>query len=89
VSGPLPSFRLHVDLIHQSFHLQQLSSLEGAVITIKSDQKVAKKCYENSLKTKRGVCTITNQPQRGEGVARAKMARERRPEPAREVMKTK
>ena len=40
----------------------KLSSLEGTVITIKSDQKVAKKCYENSLKTKRGVCVTTNQP---------------------------
>ena len=28
----------------------KLPSLEGAVITIKSDQKEAKKCYENSLK---------------------------------------
>ncbi|XP_068503722.1 uncharacterized protein [Phaseolus vulgaris] len=40
----------------------KLPSSEGAVITIKSDQKAAKKCYENSLKTKRGVCTVTNQP---------------------------
>jgi len=45
-----------------------------------------KKCYENSLKTKRGVCTITSQPQRGEGDARAEMARERRPEPAGKVL---
>ena len=28
--------------------------LGGKVITIKSDQKEAKRCYENSLKTKRG-----------------------------------
>ena len=35
-------------------------SLEGAIITIKFDQKAAKKCYKNSLKTKRGVCSITN-----------------------------
>ena len=41
----------------------KLSSLEGAVITIKYDQKAAQKCYENSMKTKRGVCTVTNQPQ--------------------------
>jgi len=33
----------------------KLPSLEGTVITIKSDQKEAKKCYENSFKTKRGV----------------------------------
>ena len=30
----------------------KLPSLEGTVITIKSDQKEAKKCYENNLKTK-------------------------------------
>jgi len=35
----------------------KLSSLEGTVITIKSDQKEAKRCYENSLKTKRG-CSL-------------------------------
>ena len=43
----------------------KLASLQGFVITIKSDQKAAKKCYENNLKTKRGVCTVTNQPPRG------------------------
>ena len=31
----------------------KLPSMEGAVITIKSDQKEAKRCYENSLKNKR------------------------------------
>ncbi|XP_068476604.1 uncharacterized protein [Phaseolus vulgaris] len=40
----------------------KLPSLEGAITTIKSDQKAAKKCYQNSLKTKRGVCLITSQP---------------------------
>ena len=64
----------------------KLPSLEGAIITIKSDQKATKKCYENSLKTKRGICSITSQPQGGEGVARAEMARKRRPEPAGEVL---
>ena len=64
----------------------KLPSLEGAVITTKSNQKATKKCYENSLKTKRGVCSITNQPQRGEGVARTEMARERRLEPIGEVL---
>jgi len=64
----------------------KLPSLEGAVITIKSDQKATKKCYENSLKTKKGVCSITSQPQMEEGVARAEMARERRPEPVGEVL---
>ena len=64
----------------------KLPSIEGAIITIKFDQKAAKKCYENSLKTKRGVCSVTSQPQRREGVTRAEMAREWRPEPAGEVL---
>jgi len=64
----------------------KLPSLEGIVITIKSDQKEAKKCYENNLKTKRGVFVVTTQPPREEEVARAEMARERRPEPAKDVL---
>jgi len=32
----------------------KLPSLEGGVIVIKSDQKAARKCYENSLKSIRG-----------------------------------
>ena len=42
----------------------KLPSLEGMVITIKSDKKEAKKCYENSVKTKRGVYVVTTQPPR-------------------------
>ena len=64
----------------------KLPSLKGTVITIKSDQKEAKKCYENSLKTKRGVFVVTTQPPREEGVTRAEIARERRPEPVEDVM---
>jgi len=64
----------------------KLPSLEGTVITIKSDQKEVKKCYENSLKTKRGVFTITTQPPREERVTRAEIALERRPKPAEEVL---
>ena len=60
----------------------KLPSLEGTVITIKSDQKEAKKCYENNLKTKKGVIAVTTQPPREEGVARAEISRERQPEPA-------
>ena len=41
----------------------KLPSLGGGVIIIKSDQKVTKKCYENSLKTKRGVCAVATRPQ--------------------------
>ena len=63
----------------------KLPSLKGTVITIKSDQKEAKKCYENSLKTKRGVFAVTTQPPREEGVTRAEIARERKPEPAEDV----
>jgi len=63
----------------------KLPSLEGGVITIKSDQKVTKKFYENSLKTKRGVCAIIAQPQEAGGVTRAEISRERRLEPAGEV----
>ncbi|XP_068503830.1 uncharacterized protein [Phaseolus vulgaris] len=44
----------------------KLPSLEGMVITIKSDEKEAKKCYENRLKMKRGVFAVTTQPPREE-----------------------
>jgi len=40
----------------------KLPDLAEKVITIKSDQKEAKRCYENSLKTKRGVCMVTTRP---------------------------
>jgi len=39
----------------------KLPDLAGKVITIKSDQE-AKRCYENSLKTKRGVFMVTTRP---------------------------
>jgi len=64
----------------------KLPSLEGMVITIKSDQKEAKKCYENSLKTKRGVFVVTTQPPREEGATKAEIAREWQPEPAEDVL---
>ena len=64
----------------------KLPSLESAVITIKSDQKEAKKCYENCLKTKRGVFAVTTQPPREEGITRAEIAREKRPDPAGDVV---
>jgi len=41
----------------------KLPSLGGTVITIGSDQNEAKRCYENILKTKRGVYTVTTRPQ--------------------------
>ena len=36
----------------------KLPDLNGKVIVIKSDQEEARKCYENSLKTKRGVFMV-------------------------------
>jgi len=38
----------------------KLPDLTGKVITIKYDQKEAKRCYENSLKTMRGVSMVTS-----------------------------
>jgi len=55
----------------------KLPFLGGTVITIRSDQKEAKRCYENSLKTKRGVFTVTIQPPSKKGIARAEISRER------------
>jgi len=60
-------------------------SLEGGVIAIKSDQKAARKCYENDPKNRRGVCTVTTQAQGPDVTTRAEITNERRPEPAGEV----
>jgi len=51
--GAVPSTR-HMEM--------KLPDLAGKVITIKSDQKEAKRCYENNLKTKRGVFMVTTRP---------------------------
>ena len=40
----------------------KLPSMEGAIITIRSDQKEAKRCYANSLKNKRSVCHVSRTP---------------------------
>ena len=48
----------------------KLLSMEGLIITICSDQKEAKKCYENSLKNKRSVCHVTTTPPPGAEPAR-------------------
>ena len=64
----------------------KLPSLEGAVITIKSDQKEAKRCYENSLKTKRRVFSVTTRPTREDGVTRVEITQENRPQPAGGMM---
>ncbi|XP_068504607.1 uncharacterized protein [Phaseolus vulgaris] len=47
----------------------KLPGLGGKLITIKSDQKEAKRCYENNLKTKRGVFMVTTRAPSEEGVA--------------------
>ena len=60
----------------------KLPSLRGGVIVIKFDQKAARKCYENSLKNKRGVCVVAAQPQEIEEATRVEIAREWRIEPA-------
>jgi len=52
----------------------KLPSLEGAVITIKSDQKEAKKCHENSLKTKKWVFVVITRPPREDEVTRVEIA---------------
>jgi len=48
----------------------KLPSMEGLIITICSDQKEAKKCYENILKNKRYVCHVTTTPPPGTEHAR-------------------
>ena len=40
----------------------KLLDLTGKVITIKSYQKEVKKCYENNLKTRRGISMVTSGP---------------------------
>jgi len=40
----------------------KLPDLSGKVIVIKSDQEEARKCYENSLKAKRGVVMVIERP---------------------------
>ena len=60
-----------IGAVASSRHMKmKLPSLGGAVITMKSDQKEAKRCYKNNLKTKRGVCAVTTQPPKEERVPR-------------------
>ena len=45
--------------VSSTHHMKmKLPDLSGRVIVIKSDQEEARKCYENSLKTKRGVFMV-------------------------------
>jgi len=49
--------------VASSRHMKmKFPSPEGGVIVLKSDQKAACKCYENSLKNKRGVCMVATRP---------------------------
>jgi len=71
-----------IGAVVSSRHMKmKLPSIEGVVITLKFDQKEANRCYENNLKTKRGVCSVTTQPPKEEGVTRLEVAQEQRPEP--------
>ncbi|XP_068498362.1 uncharacterized protein [Phaseolus vulgaris] len=45
----------------------KLPSMEGVIVTIRSDQEEAKRCYENSLKNRRSVCHVTTTPPLGAG----------------------
>ena len=55
-----------IGVVPSTRHMKvKLPSMEGMVITIHSDQKEAKKCYENSLKNKRSVCHVTTTPPPG------------------------
>ncbi|XP_068486605.1 uncharacterized protein [Phaseolus vulgaris] len=54
--GAVPSTR-HMKL--------KLPSMEGTVITIKSDQVEARRCYENSLRQKSSICHVTSTPPPG------------------------
>ena len=49
--------------VASTLHMKmKLPDLSGRVIVIKSDQEEAQKCYENSLKTKRGVVMVMECP---------------------------
>ena len=43
----------------------KLPSMERTVITIKSDQAKARRCYENILRQKRSICHVTSTPPPG------------------------
>ena len=45
----------------------KLPSMERVVITIRSDEKEAKKCYEYSLRNRRSVCHVSTTPPPGAG----------------------
>jgi len=69
-----------------SAHMKmKLPSLEGKVITMRVDQKITRKCYENNLKSCRRTYTITAQLGGLGSEAKVDSYDERRPGPAGEV----
>ena len=55
-----------LSVVSSTRHMKlKLLNLSGKVIVIKSDQQEAKKCYENNLKTKRGVFMVVERPSMG------------------------
>jgi len=63
----------------------KLPDLTGKVITIKPDQKEAKRCYENGLKARRGVSMVTNGPPYTEGNPLPKISRSKPDEAVAEI----
>jgi len=63
----------------------KLPDMTRKVITIKLDQKEAKRCYENNLKTRRGVSMVTSGPPYTEEVPLPEVSRV---EPVRTVVET-
>ena len=64
-----------VGAVASSRHMKmKLPSLEGSVIVIKSDQKAARKCYENSLKNKREASVVATRPPKVEEDSRVEIA---------------
>jgi len=53
----------------------KLPDLTGRVITIKTDKKQAKRCYENNLKTRRGVSMVASGPPYTEEIPLPKVSR--------------
>jgi len=61
-----------LEVVPSTRHMKlKLPSTEGVVITIRSDQKEARRCYENSLKHQRSVCHVTSTPPPGVGEKRS------------------
>ena len=63
----------------------KLPSLEGKVITIRVDQKMAWKCYESNLKSRMGTYTITTQLRESGWVVEADLYDERWLKPIGEI----